>query len=167
MTAPYPSVQRIEQNKPVFNAMTEQEAQRIRVYPSISSGALEFAQCAFKTFGAIPTLFTAELLTKWINVFCSIYTEKDKEEFKHIQHAWDAEHTNWLPIPRRWFEGEYENRSVDETDIKLFGIPFFTIKQTENIKRFYLFRVIPFLRIKRRPNRQNIYLYQTDLSRIV
>lgn len=164
MTAPNPSVHRIENGEPVFKKPTEQEAQRMRIYPSISSGAVEFAQCASRAFDTIPTLLSAELLTNWINIFCTVYTTQDKEEFLHIQHAWDAEHTNWVPVPRPWFEAESESHQMrNALDIKLFGIPFIRIKQLDNVKRFYLFRTIPFMRIKRRPNRQNLYLFGIPL----
>ncbi|MDO4184795.1 MAG: hypothetical protein Q4D11_06150, partial [Rhodospirillales bacterium] len=106
MTAPTPPAKRIDGYNVIFKDVDVHEAMRIKIYPDLSSGAIDFAKRYVSIFGTNSINFSCDKLIEWVNILCTMATGVDKKHFISIYHAWDQEHTLWSPVPLPWFVGE-------------------------------------------------------------
>ena len=159
MTAPTPPADKIENGKVIFKKINPNEMRRIEIYPNLSKGMVNYANFVNTIFGKLNLFLNDRILIDWTNVLCKIPTPKDRMEFKSIQHAWDIEHTNYIPLPAPWFKKSLQplTKSYTKKWIRLFNcIPLFK-KEIKNKKiKFYLFNLIPILTNKHQTNTRTI-----------
>ncbi len=162
MTAPTPPIDSIKDNKPIFKEPNAYEQKRIQIYPAISEGAIKYAQYLKNTFKGINISFSEQIIRKWINTFCLIATDNDKTEFSQIQHAWDAKHEHYVPLPKAWFPVTNEHKGVTLSNTKIYLlnlIPFIRKKETTTRHRLYLFCFIPFYTIRIKSQKRSHWLF--------
>lgn len=148
MTAPTPPADRIENGKVIFKDINEQEQKRIDIYPDLSNGIVEYAKFVNKIFQKCDLFLDATTLVNWTNILCKIPTEIDKKEFKDIQHARDAEHKQYKPIPSSWFINEKDLK------IKVLGLTLFKVSNKLDKIKVSLFGYIPFIKITNKNGKQ-------------
>ncbi|OUM69222.1 hypothetical protein PIROE2DRAFT_57587 [Piromyces sp. E2] len=103
MTAPTPPVETITKGKPVFKKVDDAEEVRIKIYPDISKGAIDFAKDYINSFKKIKGFFSCEMLMDWIKLFQSRPTEIDKISFFNIEHASDENHESYHKLMSYWY----------------------------------------------------------------
>ncbi len=129
MTAPEPPIEDFQNGKIIYKKPSEQEEKRIHLYPAISNGEILFAQTMHQFFHDIPVPLRAETITNWINHFCSVPTKRDIDMLGDIQTGIDSNHSQYIPLFKRWFEPKREKRSI-----LLFGKLKIGSIQTKNHK---------------------------------
>ena len=168
MTAPTPPVKEINDGKVIFKQINQNEASRIKIYPDLSQGAVNFAQKYLDVFGKYSVNFSCETLINWINILCNFATPTDKEHFIELRHAGDPEHTEWQPLMPKWFMTE--QNCYDSTQktkkLYLFGLSLFKIKKTMYRYSLRLFNFIPLISMKSKNNKQCFYLFGISLFQI-
>jgi len=103
MTAPTSPIETIANGKPVFKEPDEPESVRIKIYPDLSSGAVDFAKDYVNNFKKLKGFFSCEMLMEWIKLFQSRPTEIDKISFFNIEHASDENHEGYYKLMRYWY----------------------------------------------------------------
>ena len=99
MTAPTPPIADFTGDSPVYKKnISEEEKARIEVYPYISDGSVDFAKRAKLHFGDLDLFLSSNIMTDWINIFLANPSLEDMQMFETIQHAYDANHTEYAPI---------------------------------------------------------------------
>ena len=161
MTAPTPPAKMIDEGKVIFKKVDEHEAKRIEIYPSLSAGAVEFAQKYVNIFGSKQIKFSCSTLVEWINILCTIPTEIDKRHFVSIQHAWDQEHTQWQPLPLPWFTFKKIDVELVQQVRKLYllSLPFLKVEKQVNRWKLKLFDYIQLVKYKRKTDKKTLYLF--------
>ena len=168
MTAPTPPVERIDNGKVIFKQITPNEAVRIKIYPDLSQGAVNFAQKYVDVFGKYGIDFVCERLIDWVNILCNTPTQIDKEHFVNLYHAWNQEHTEWQPLPLQWFYSSKEDFEPLK-EIKRFyllGVPLFKIKKTVYRWKLSVFHFLPLISYKHKIDRKCLYLLGIPLFQI-
>jgi predicted HAD superfamily hydrolase len=99
MTAPELPVNAITPDgRPIYaEHPAKWEEKRKDVYPSVSAGALEFADDANRIFGGDIFLQNASVI-KFVNNFCDNPTRRDMREMSIIRHAYDGAHQRYIPL---------------------------------------------------------------------
>lgn len=103
ITSPEPPIKNIVASKPVYSIPSKYEQKRIKIYKYISEGIIDFAKNASDIFFDLESFITDEEITKWINILYDIYTETDKKYLREIKHAWNIDHSKYVPILKKWF----------------------------------------------------------------
>ena len=100
MTAPEHPIKGLDADgRPIYDKNPSKNEQiRSRVYPFVSDGAVDFAKDIIDIFGDIDIYFNEDVIIDWINYFCDFPTKIDIENMRHIQHAYDAEHSKYIPL---------------------------------------------------------------------
>ncbi|ORX61238.1 hypothetical protein BCR36DRAFT_315751, partial [Piromyces finnis] len=79
MTAPTSPVETIANGKPIFKEMNETENVRVKLYPDLSSGAINFAKDYLSAFKNLNNSnLSCDMLIEWIKIFLQRPTEIDK-----------------------------------------------------------------------------------------
>ena len=143
MTAPTPPADRIENGKVIFKDINKHEQKRIEIYPDLSAGIVAYAKFVNNIFGKCDLFMDADTLVDWTNILCKIPTKTDKKKFENIQHAWDAEHKHYIPMPAPWF------MKGKDFKIKIFGFPILGVSNRPDRIKFSLFDCVTFLSIKK------------------
>ena len=99
MTSPEYPIKTIQDGKPVYDS-SPSDAEKIRhaVYPFVSDGAVAFAGDVKKLFNGADIYLDASTLVTWINCLCDVPTSRDIKEFSVIKHAYDAKHSDYIPL---------------------------------------------------------------------
>lgn len=127
MTAPTPPIQNVVCGKPQFKKVLPYEQVRIDTYPHVSQGCLEFAKTIKHIFADIKIYSDYLVLIDWVNSLVDMPTNEDKKHFVKIKHAYDANHTQFIPLCAKWYRKKYEK-----------------------VKQYYLFRFIPVISKKKK-----------------
>lgn len=162
MTAPTPPADRIENKKVVFKNINPYEKKRIEIYPDLSKGIVKYAKFVYTIFDKYPIFTDPWTLIEWTNTLCRIPTDKDKKEFKTIQHAWDANHTQYIPLPALWFNQALKTITMgyNVCRVKLFNIiPLLKKKIKSASSKYYLFNRILIFKGKYKANTQRFKLF--------
>jgi len=122
MSAPTPPVQRIEKG-PVFVPLTPEEQERIKIYPALEQGILDFVALVKDFFGAEGFLFSETLVCQWINAFCVLATPEDRQMFSCVKHASGVEHNQYRPCLK------FKPLFYWENTFYLMGIPILKFKR--------------------------------------
>lgn len=122
MSAPTPPVQKIEKG-PVFVPLTPEEQERIKIYPALEQGILDFVALVKDFFGAEGFLFSETLVCQWVNAFCVLATPEDRQMFSCIKHAPGAEHNRYRPCLK------FKPLFYWENTFYLMGIPILKFKR--------------------------------------
>lgn len=146
MTAPTPPAAKIENGQVVFKEITPQEQKRIEIYPDLSAGIVGYAKFMNKIFGSVNLFTDSSILVDWTNILCKLSTRTDTQKFLDIQHAWDLEHTKYVPLPSPWF--------IKEKKIKILGITLLQITKRLNKTKVLLFGGIPLIKITNKNGKQ-------------
>lgn len=105
MTSPEAPIACIDKNKPVYKTnINKKEAKRMKLFPDVEAGILDFAKLKQEVFGKTDIYFTNPVVTDWINLFCSISTKYEKKIFKEIGSAFDCNHDDYILFPTPWFK---------------------------------------------------------------
>lgn len=162
MTAPTPPADKIEKGKVIFKKINPNEQKRIEIYPDLSKGMVNYAKFMNNIFGKINVFMNDRILIDWTNILCRIPTPKDRLEFKTIQHAWDIEHTKYIPLPAPWFNQALQPITIDYKTcwMRIFN-SISIIKKEINQKKIktYLFDKILLLKENCQPNQRLIKLF--------
>ena len=154
ITSAEPTIKNIIDSKPLYYTPNKYEQKRIKIYKYISEGIIDFAKNASDIFFDLESFLTDEEITKWINILCDIYTETDKKYLREIKHAWNIDHSKYVPILKKWFIQWSGGKKY-----YLFSlIPIIKQRLYFNVKDYYLFDFIPILRIKENENNIKTYL---------
>ncbi len=171
MTAPTPPADKIEKGKVIFKRINPYEKKRIEIYPNLSEGMVFYAKFVNQIFEKLNVFMTDRILIDWTNILCWLPTQKDKMEFKCIQHAWDIEHTQYIPLPAPWFNRALQSLTLDyqKSWMRLFNcislfkkeikskkiktylfdmVPILTEKCQTDVRKIKLLGIIPFIKIK-------------------
>lgn len=162
MTAPTPPADKIENGKVIFKKITQNEQKRIEIYPDLSKGMVNYAKFMNNIFGKINVFMNDRILIDWTNILCRIPTPKDRLEFKTIQHAWDIEHTKYIPLPAPWFNQALQPLTIDykTSCLKIFCfLPIFKKEIDKKDITTYLFNKIPLFKEKCKPNKRIIKIF--------
>ncbi len=162
MTAPTPPADRIENGKVIFKDINPQEKVRIEIYPDLSEGIVDFAKLAKQIFGNLSLFLDVKKLTEWVNVLCTIPTDLDKEKFATIQHAWDAGHYDYVPLPAPWFDESLQNIKYEYTTswVRLFNLVSIFKKEIKGkVAKSYVFDKILVLKEKYKNNSRRLKLF--------
>jgi len=103
MTAPTPPIIDIKNGKPIFQNPDNDEFLRMKLYPYISNGAIDFAKDLIKIFGKLNTYVTYYSLNDWINIFKKRPTKIDKNMFSIIKHSASIEHDKYVLLFKNWY----------------------------------------------------------------
>lgn len=100
MTAPeFPIKQLKHDGTPVYDTNPSKAEQiRKKIYPDISSGAVDFAKDIKKVFDGIDIYLSGPTLVSWVNCFCDFPTNIDIKNMKIIKHAPDSAHHDYIPL---------------------------------------------------------------------
>ena len=154
ITSAEPTIKNIIDSKPLYYTPNKYEQKRIKIYKYISEGIIDFAKNASDIFFDLESFITDEEITKWINILYDIYTETDKKYLREIKHAWNIDHSKYVPILKKWFIQWSGGKKY-----YLFSlIPIIKQRLYFNVKDYYLFDFIPILRIKENENNIKTYL---------
>ena len=154
ITSAEPTIKNIIDSKPLYYTPNKYEQKRIKIYKYISEGIIDFAKNASDIFFDLESFITDEEITKWINILYNIYTETDKKYLRKIKHAWNIDHSKYVPILKKWFIQWSGGKKY-----YLFSlIPIIKQRLYFNVKDYYLFDFIPILRIKENENNIKTYL---------
>ncbi len=160
MTAPVPPADRLESGEIIFKEPNAQEKRRMEIYPAMSDGMVAYAQFIQNIFGQQRIFSNIWVLIAWTNILCSFPTEKDKTEFRSIQHAWDAVHTQYIPLPAPWFETAIRAPHKRVTRFRLFNaLPLLTVRKRENICKYHLFGFAPMMKTIQKGNKRKYRLF--------
>lgn len=122
MSAPTPPVQKIEKG-PVFVPLTPEEQERIKIYPALEQGILDFVDLVKEFFGTEGFIFSEKLVCAWINTFCAFGTPEDQSMFSQIKHAADVGHSLYHPCLK------FKPLFYWENTFYLMGIPILKFKR--------------------------------------
>lgn len=126
-TAPEYPIQNIKHNSPVYKKIkNKHEDYRVKIYPYISDGCVNFAKDIIKIFADKNTFFTALQISFWTGLLRNTPNAIDKKYFKNIKHAFDIEHKHYKNL----FEW---NITQKQKNNKLWGW-----KHKQNKKYFYI-----------------------------
>ncbi|KAG4097437.1 Haloacid dehalogenase-like hydrolase-domain-containing protein [Neocallimastix lanati (nom. inval.)] len=103
MTAPTPPIDTITNGKPIFKEASNAEIIRIKLYPELSNGAIDFTLDYLKCFSILKSFFTSEMLIEWVNIFLYTPTEIDKNMFFTIEHAPNDNHSKYFKLFNHWY----------------------------------------------------------------
>ncbi len=105
MTSPEPPILKLSDEGIVeyTEDITVQEKNRIDSFGNMEDGVLSFSQMVLNIFGNIDLYLDNLVVTGWINLFCDISTEYEKEQFSNFGFATDINHSEYNQIPRKWF----------------------------------------------------------------
>ena len=103
MTAPTPPVKTIVNGQPIFEEISPEEKVRIKLYPDLSKGAIDFARDYLRSFNHFNGYFSSDMLIDWVKLFIQRPTEIDKISFFTIEHAADENHSNYNKLMYRWY----------------------------------------------------------------
>ena len=99
MTSPEYPIKMVEKGKPIYDPNPSiAEQTRHAVYPFVSDGAVAFANDVKKLFDGADIYLDASTLVTWINCLCDVPTSRDIKEFAVIKHAYDAKHSDYIPL---------------------------------------------------------------------
>lgn len=99
MTSPEYPIKMVENGKPVYDSNpSDAEKTRHAVYPFVSDGAVAFANDVKKIFHDADIYLDAPTLVAWVNCLCDVPTNRDIKEFSIIKHAYDAKHSDYIPL---------------------------------------------------------------------
>ncbi|ORY21238.1 hypothetical protein LY90DRAFT_632997 [Neocallimastix californiae] len=131
MTAPTPPIDTIKDGKPVFKEASDAEIIRIKLYPELSNGAIDFTRDYLKSFSILKSFFTSDMLIEWVNIFLYSPTEIDKNMFFTIEHAPDDNHSKYFKLFNHWY---YKNHKFVNGNMKKFQIKRIIRKAKKAIK---------------------------------
>ncbi len=156
MTAPTPPIQNVVDNKPQFKPVLPYERARINAYSYVSEGAIEFAKTIKNIFIDIDVFSNYKTLTDWINSFIDMPTDEDKKHFVNIKHAYDANHTQFIPLCEHW----YKKYKITKRHCLFKFIPIITEQQKrrKDTKRYVLFNILTLLKKKRKGHYFKYYI---------
>ncbi|KAG4097277.1 hypothetical protein H8356DRAFT_1677411 [Neocallimastix lanati (nom. inval.)] len=117
MTAPTPPIDTIKDGIPVFKEANNAEIARIKLYPELSNGAIDFTKDYLKSFNTLKSFFTSDMLTEWVNTFLYSPTEIDKNMFFTIEQALDDNHNNYFKLFNHWY---YKNDEIKNSNMDKF-----------------------------------------------
>ena len=143
MTAPEPPIKDFQNGSIVYKELSSMEKQRINVYPDISQGAILFSKIIMHFFNDVPFSINAEDITLWINNFCKIPTETDKEMLGDIKTGIDSNHSKYIPLFEIWYQKPEERTPINflqwkigyikkkkgNITYKILGIPVWKTKE--------------------------------------
>lgn len=157
MTAPTPPIHNVIDNKPQFKPVLPYEQVRIDAYSYVSEGAIEFAKTIKNIFIDINVYSDYKTLTDWINSFIDMPTNEDKKHFIKIKHAYDANHTQFIPLCKPWYKNKYE--IIKRYHLFKF-IPIITEQQKSiaDTKKYVLFNILTLLKKKRKGHYLKYYI---------
>lgn len=99
MTSPEYPIKTVNKGKPVYDPNpNDAEKTRRAVYPFVSDGTVEFANDVKELFDNADIYFDSSTLVAWINCLCDVPTKQDIKEFSVIKHAYDAKHSDYIPL---------------------------------------------------------------------
>jgi len=106
MTSPEKPIQRIENNLPVYqDNISVYENNKIRIYPFVSQGEIDFAIDIQQIFGKDDIFLTDEIIYNWLDVFAENPKKCDKKYFKLIRHGQDILHSDfYVDIFPWWYD---------------------------------------------------------------
>lgn len=152
ITAPEPPISDIKDGKPAYKTnISPYEQKRIDVYPEVSEGAVLFANVLQMFLKDIDWDINAEEITAWINNFCLIPSDYDKPMIQQIKHAYDSQHSIYVPICKPWFQKDIQKEQNKKKPVfTLFNnkLKIITKKENINSKSLYLFNLQFFKRTK-------------------
>lgn len=126
-TAPEYPIQNIKDNRPIYKKVKNKyEDYRIKIYPYISDGCVNFARDIINIFNDKNTFFTAFQSSFWTGLLRNTPNNIDKKYFQNIKHAYDIEHRHYKNL----FDWTNSDKS---SKLKLWGW-----KEKENKKYFYI-----------------------------
>jgi HAD superfamily hydrolase (TIGR01549 family) len=103
MTAPEPPIKYILKNTPIYVKPSKDEKVRLKVYPYVSEGAVEFAIDSKNIFGDLELFIDAKTIKDYINILCQHPTKLDKKKLKIIKHAADLYHSKYTVVLSSWY----------------------------------------------------------------
>ena len=105
-TSPEPSILDVDEDgKPIYRGMTKYDQTRTDVYPLMSEGMLAFVR---RWKELVPqegcTQIGSSEAVGYVNILCQTPTKVDKEHMSAILHAYDSEHSKFVPIFKHWWD---------------------------------------------------------------
>lgn len=105
MGSPEPPVKALNNCEPQYQILVApEEKYRMSIYPYIANGILSFTQLVKEIFGDLDLYMDNETVTEWINLFCLVPTNFEKEIFASGLFSLDFSHSKFRKFPRMWFE---------------------------------------------------------------
>ena len=99
MTSPEYPIKMVKDGKPVYDPNPSMaEKTRHAVYPFVSDGAVAFAHDVNQLFNGADIYLDGPTLVAWVNCLCDVPTNRDIKEFSVIKHAYDAKHSDYIPL---------------------------------------------------------------------
>jgi predicted HAD superfamily hydrolase len=99
MTAPEPPVIKIDNGIPIYEDNPRAEESNLNaIYPSVSQGAIEFANDINRIFDGADIFLESREIVNWINAFCDNPTKRDIVEMTPIKHGIDNSHNQYVPL---------------------------------------------------------------------
>lgn len=105
MGSPEPPVKSLNHCSPQYQTLVApEEKYRMSIYPYIENGILSFTQMSKEIFGNLDLYMDNEIVTEWINLFCTVPTAFEKEIFAGCLFSLDFSHSKFRKFPKMWFE---------------------------------------------------------------
>lgn len=185
MTSPEPPIKDFKNGEPIYKNPDKYDNIRSKVYPEVSDGIVEFAEDLLESFPNEDAFITWKNIFDWVNIFCTVPTSIDKKRISSINHAFDFNHKEYVPICKSWYDFEYEVNIQTKNKLKIgnviiikkiskkninayffLGFPILEIdKKNENIG-YHLFRFIPIYKRKRNRNKLKYYFFNIPILTI-
>lgn len=143
ITAPEPPIYGLKNGIPEHKELSHEEKIRMKLYPFVHEGSIEFAQLALKCFDEILLDFSAEEIATWINNFTSIPSKWEQNYIRRIKHAYDSANECYVPICKSWWSFQANLRIRNW-------------KKSTHHYTLYILKNIPLLRVKN--NAQSIHI---------
>ena len=147
MTSPEPPIKYIENSKPVYKSISNEENMRIDACNIFSKSAIKFTEDMKRYFGNINLFLSNEDMIRFINTFIDNPTDSDKLNFSRILFAYDPEHSKYVPVFKKWV------KSYNKTVIyylRFLKIPLLCFKKSKEFKELRLLNIPLISFIKRR-----------------
>lgn len=105
MGSPEPPIIAINKGNPEYQAeLPEHEKFRLKIFPDMEKGVLEFTKSALTIFAGLDLFIDNNIVTEWVNLFCVVPTDVEKKIFSKIQFSLDVAHSNFREFPLAWFK---------------------------------------------------------------
>lgn len=109
ITAPEPPIVKIEQGLPVYQDAEEEEYIRLKIYPHIAEGIVDFVRDYLHFFSALDdTPLDMEVIRRWIDYWAEHPSKKDKVQFSQIDYSIESSHTKYEPLFPKWRENVFQ-----------------------------------------------------------
>lgn len=151
MTAPEPPIRYIENGKPIYKEISDEERNRMNACEKFSETALVFAENIKKFFNSNNLYLTASEMYDFIENFIQFPDMDDKEAFSNVLFAYDPEHKKYIHLFDFWQTNRIEHgldvilpfcnfpiftlkKRHSFTEVLLLNIPVLTISQIEELQ---------------------------------